>query len=814
MGIIVRVEGQEQARMQPNSPVPIGDSRFAGLEGEAYQSLGNDIFKFGQQQLEVQRENARQQGYNEIDNAVKEAMFKAETESKDDGSDYKDIANSFAQSKINDAINNYAGNDPRLQRDFSVYASKVQRSFDVDLTVNSFKKLRDFNLNTISKNGNSIANNHRSNPNDLNFLSAWQNYANYEKDLIATGGITETDLRNKRIEFGAALATQHVAGLDHLGLHKEALLFLQSNKVGEDVFTEVDPDDAFGVGLITAGERDRLISLGEDHKIPLLKQTDGKPIIPEMTQALEMLDAGVKERLIEEQMRKLKDKSGLNVADLNAKVSGLMNLMTTGAYKAEQIKEEAGKLLGDLALWDLSPDATKRAAGKIATIAALADPIEAAALTPTSQLQANLGKAQSKVEQTIRDYAKRNSNVLGGENTIEVQDQIQDGKKILGDIFGRVVKERNSDPAAFLYKHDSHLADLRRQSGDNSPASVQSLFNAMLTRQKQLDVPVKNRRLLPKDEASARANQLGALKDRALTNKEMIAAERVTGKYFNQYWNELSGYNKTVKELKSVMNLPENTREQAIDAVINLPGLKEAEKNLPEARKALIRSSVQERVLAPFRQAAGNASRNSTWVEMTNQLSENIERTVMMRVHNNPTANIKDAVKQAYNDFVLEQFLDPSVTRLSDNKSAIFVPRKVNGQDISGKDYYIRKSMLVLSRPETLSKLDIPIHGNFSSSEDFYRDLSKRVSWRNSPDLKGMVLQITDEQGQPADVTNKKGKQIYFSFEELVNRPRQEVQDSYKNVGERFNTFMSGLPLIGDKFKDTPYVPPKTKRNR
>ena len=61
MAIIPRVEGQENARMQANAPVPITDSGYAGVQGDALQALGDSISKFGQRQMEMSRELTRKE---------------------------------------------------------------------------------------------------------------------------------------------------------------------------------------------------------------------------------------------------------------------------------------------------------------------------------------------------------------------------------------------------------------------------------------------------------------------------------------------------------------------------------------------------------------------------------------------------------------------------------------------------------------------------------------------------------------------------------------------------------------------------------
>lgn len=807
MAIIPRIEGQENVRLQPNSPVPIGDSSYAGVQGRALETFGETITRFGEKQLELSRELTRKETQIDMENTLKEAAKEAELKSvvgPDGRSNYQEIATKYANDRLNKIAQEKAGWDPRLQDEFTSYAGGLQKSFAAETALEQVKIQKRTNEERLKRYIDGRADSIREMPSDARFKAEWEDFgATIQAMTSSEDGkdplITADQAEKLRADFGRNMIVQYAGGMKRLGLTKkldnfikEAIQTIQGSQLNPNQYQmEVSPQEAFDAGYITSEqERDSLISSGENYKVPILEAGPGSttPIDSSVAEALRYVPTEEKEALILDLMKSLKQGKDDSFASMSNAVETINSLVLNYDKTPEQALGELQNVMKDLANVDAPAYRKQELVADAVTTMGVIDALRDAPLMHERDfpLLFDRAKKTSKVlaEKYFTSLDPEALKELGGSNTIlkrvrEKEEEV--AKKRLNEM----VKLREEDPAEFLANASPKLREL---ADVKTRAGVQKYFAAMKALQEK--VGVKNIRLYGNDVARQMAMQLdGAKVDAEQMVKQVSGIRRDAGRFAPLVEKQLSGYSKALSAAFSLNTLPNETKVPFMNAVLNKKEITEAFSKVDADAKTRTLQRIGRYFDEGLTKAHNLANRNSFWLKQTNDLKDAVTLVVQDTVAKDPSLwndqkELEKVVKESYSRVVEQTFLDPRVMQWKN--SAVMIKRHLPGSSLvlgEAEGNTIIKNLRYYSTPEGLKTIVAPKNDPrlAKDPERFYSELADSSAWTTTDDGSSLLL----VQREPTNMRTWKpflinGKRVTLSIEKMVTTENKAVEEYNK----------------------------------
>lgn len=807
MAIIPRVEGQENVRLQPNSPVPIGDSAYAGTQGKALETLGESISRFGQKQMELSREITRKETQVDMENVLKEAANEAEMKSvvgPDGRSNYQEIATKYANERLSKIAEEKAGWDPRLREEFGSYSNNLQKAFSTESMLAQVKIQKRVNEERLDKYISGRADSIREMPSDARFKAEWEDFGSTIQGMTSSEDgkeplITAEQAEKARADFGRRMIIQYAGGMKRLGLTKkldnfikEAIQTVQGSQLNPNQYQmEVSPDEAFDAGYITSEqERDALIASGENYKVPILEAGPGSttPIDSSVAEALRYVPTEEKEALILDLMKSLKQGKDDSFASMSNAVETINSLVLNYDKTPEQALGELQNVMKDISNVDAPAYRKQELVADAVTTMGVIDALRDAPLMHERDFPILFDRAKktSKVlaEKYFSSLDPETLKDLGGSNTIlkRMREKEEDvAKKRLN----AMVALREEDPAEFLANASPKL---REMADVKTRAGTQKYFAAMKALQEK--VGIKNIRLYGNDVARQMANQLdGAKVDAEQMVKQVSSIRRDAGRFSPLVEKQLSGYSKALSAAFSLNTLPNETKVPFMNAVLNKKEITEAFSKVDAEAKARTLQRIGRYFDEGFTKAHNIANRNSFWLKQTNDLKDAVTLVVQDTVAKDPSLwndqkELEKVVKESYSRVVEQTFLDPRVMQWKN--SAVLIKRQLPGSSLvlgEAEGATILKNMRYYSTPEGLKSIVAPKNDPRlqKDPERFYSELADKSAWTTTDDGASLLL----IQREPTNMRTWKpylvnGKRVTLSIEKMVTTENKNVNEFNK----------------------------------
>lgn len=807
MAIIARVEPQENVRLNPNAPVPIGSSAYAGVEGDALENFGNSLTQLGDRQLQMSREITRKETEVEMENTLKEASLKAEMESvvgPDGRSNYQEIATKYANERLAKTASEKAGWDPRLSREFESYTKNLQRAFGVETKITQTKKQQESNNQRMTDYVNGRVMSLTEMPSEARFDAEWNDFGAMMKRMTDPGDgdplISQEVAEEQRRTFGKRMVGGYIEGLKKLGLLSKQKNFIkqgiqtlegaQLNPAQYDL--ELSPEEAYDAGYIASEEeRDSLMASGENYKVPILEAGEGAevPLSPAISEALKYVSAEEKSAMIEDLMRHLKGGTEDGFSALSDKIRDLNDLVLNYDKTPEEAIKEAEGFMSDLSQMDGVPPFRKQElVAEAATTIGIIDALREAPLMHERDFPALYAKAD-KLSRLIvnKNFAQLDPEALkdlGKSNKIQarIRDKIESvAKARLADM----VKRREADPADFLVTASPKLRDLdlAKQADRKSLQEYSAAMKAMQER-----VGVKDIRLLSNAYAKEVAGELdGAKVDAEAMTRKVSIVRKEFGKFSPLMERQVAKHSKAVAAAFSLNSLPDETKIPFMNAYLNKDAIGKQFDSIPEAKKAVVESRIGRYFDQGFVPAHALANPNSHWMKQSNLLKEAVTWAVKDSVAKDPTMidrpkDLDETVRDAYSRVVNQKFLDPR--RMRYNRTSLLIPREqpngVRLGDDEAKE--IMRHVQFYSQARGLRELVKPKNDpRLQKDPDrFYNELEATTSWTVSDDGSTLILKKKDPGSIGTKTMSVNGKPVTLKIRDILNNPHQKAVEADK----------------------------------
>jgi hypothetical protein len=752
MALIPR--GKEAVRMQYSAPVAVGSTNDARVTGESIAHLGEAVAQFGKEQQGIERNLSQAEFVNDAENIMKEATeFARKNYSEKDGSDYGNKFYAYAQPKLDESLGKHTGLDPVLRSTLGSYLSRVKADMASDVTITMGKLKEENNYNRLFKVAQDGANRVRGDERLLESEVSF--FGNTLNNMVTDGGLsTATVEKIKKVQRGM-VAQQMIEGLEDRKQFGRALNYLGAVQGTEGASVDMDPQQARDTGLIDDRELADLVKNGTVYKMPLLTGVDKKDLSPAAIAIFEEMTPAEKANWTDKLLARTKEHAETSMADLHANLQGFQQLVMEG--------EDVGKYTKDLkaqinANQRMTLSARRRAMDMVNSGAAVSKQIQLAAITPHSEWSTVLDNLDEKMNLAGHESAKYDSKMADINSDLGVIATRLAYKKHFYTALEKLKQKQHTDAGQSVLNSFKELQMLKETTKDGNPESTRKFNNALLNKEAYLGIAVNDRRLLTDNEAYGLAEGLKSMPDSSSKDLFLNKLEQQHGEHFPQVLNEMAAIDKDLKDFTALAFVPPGKRARLVDAIQNKKAIEEAI-NKNEAFKTgevskIINVGAIDR-LGAVNQALGDATLDSSSVEINNSLRSNVELQVKAGLAKNPSAKVSELLDTAYNDVVGSHY-NPVIV----GGSSALVPKQINGVNIPATT--VAQFMVNHNTPETLAKIGVDV-----------KDIPTK--WVTDKHTMGIKLIMT-KNGQLFPVYNKQGKQVVFSYMDILNSSAPEMK--------------------------------------
>lgn len=762
MAIIPR--GNQTVRLTPNAPVPIAGTSDARITGEAMAQFGEGLNRIGGNLLEADRRLKMAESSDRLRDIAQLSMEEATRLAKPDGSDLQDQFYKIAGPQVEKVEQDYAGFDPRLQRELGATIQRFKSNIDTDLGIKRLRMLETNNFNRLESLGERSADRIRENPNEGMLGAEMAAYNSTLSQMATTGGLSADNALKARKSFGERAALGYIEGLETQKLYGKALSFLQANHEDPNLFTEVDPDTAVKSGLIDPREAETLKAKGESYKMATLTKGDKVKLTPEMTAAMQSLAPEQKARLIDQMQAKLQEETQMRLSDMNAQLEGLEYVSLSGGEVHMPSVTKLRNEINENA--NLPMAAKRRAMDKINSAIAVNQQVRIAANTPRSKWDALIGKTDGAMTRAQMEAAGFDPRMAETSGDFAVQANRARNREAFKNTLAALRKRQDDDPVQTLTQGDSSLTRAYRGSLDGNPGGTQTFIRQVLAKQAYLGVPASKQKVLANDQAAQLALQFSQAKDPGMISQRVKELQAQYGDYFPRVMNEVAAENSELKGIEAAVYAPESIRGQVIDTIKNQGAINEAFKKLPRAdylQNETIRK-IRSETISDFNRAVFDSSDSSGTANVVNSFQSLIELRVKNELNRNPDANIGDLVKRARKDIIDSQY-----EIVDGRNSTVLVPKNINGRGIDGgvvADFMTQNSSKAFYKS---SRVQIPPAWK-EHSEQYYEYLEENGKWVTNKDQSGLKLVRKNPNGTHTPVFDQYGKPIQRSYDAIMTK--------------------------------------------
>lgn len=555
------------------------------------------------------------------------------------------------------------------------------------------------------------------------------------------------------------------------------------NQQADLLQTQLDPDEAKQLGLITTKEADQLRSQGQTYNLPTLTQKDGVKLSPAMVQAMSAIDPLKKNALIDQMKNKADAANSLKLSELNQNVSGLEYIAYNGGTVSDaQITQVKNQINQNPSLTGF---ARVRLMDAVNTAQATNGAIQAMQTAPRSKWQGIVDSFDSRIQASHDQAAGVDSKMGSASSDVAVQANRLQAKNHLESYMAKLAKSQGDDAAQFSIDSDPVMESLYKGTKDNDPGASQKYASQILSRQSYLQVPSEDRSILPNADARAMGAALKNASSSEQADDFINGLQKKWGQYYPQVFNEIAATDKDLKKYSAITYAPTSTRFDLVDAIKNQDVIKKSFDALPNKKDSSesISYAVDQK-LRPFAQAVSGSANDSSNLQVVNNFRDALTLQVK-RDYVRGNTNVSGSADKAFDDLIGSQF-----NVVQARNSAIIAPKVYQGQPLLADT--ISNYISNASTPDGLKQLGVMIpkdaQGKYERDpESFYSDLKTTGKWVTNQDQSGIRLMTTNMDGSLTPVYNKMGRPIESNY-----RAIQGSEMAYKKVSKLPSAFSRG----------------------
>lgn len=808
MAIIPR--GQESARVQASAPVQIASAGGELAEGAALQGVGESLRRFGNQQIDAGRSINTYEGKAQLDQAVKQSYLRAQQDSLADGSDFLDNYARYSQQETEKVVSQFSGFDPVVRQNLESYRSVLSGEVETTGLVTAARMREQYTYTELERSVYSAADRMRQTPDSKLFDAEVRSFGTMVDELVGKQFLSVENAKKVRGAFYEQASQQYINGLLLQGREEDALSFLTAtqsdldpNTVDSELQTEIDPMQARDLGFLTTKEAKVLEANGERYKVPMVRTVSGVQLTNGESLASSSMDPRTKSGLIEQIMRRKKEKDAVNLNDLSVEMNAAIDRLSRGedvpSPLVAKVYDDLSKARQDGKITD---QAFNRNYAQLELARVVGMRMKSAASTPRNQYQ-KLINATEKDADGLLKLGK-----LG--DSIAVQEIRDKFMTTLPKQYGDLMREQEDDAAAYILKYQPEMQSLEKGTKSKDAAGnmfTQSYAEKMLAKQDYIGI--RNKRILTKDQAKAIALDLKNTPDSLETSQKMADLEQKYGsKYFPKIMDELGQADKDVAALKIATFAGVSERSDLVDAIKNEDAIKQSFKTVftdtEEASVKRVRASVAS-TIEPLRKVYALSSNNSQQLDTANNIQRAVELETMREMSKRSAdisdGEIQDIAKASYQKLVGQHYSFPYYGR-----SFIMMPKKIDG--VATSEELVTGFLEVYSQADGFKELGIKPPANYAQRpDDYYELLEQSAKWRPTNDGTGIVLEAFSPNvgggGRFEPVRDAKGRPVVRSFKYINSSldPEQfkKIEDAvtpfYKKI------FKKGTEAVGDVFQ-------------
>lgn len=768
-------------RLQPRSPVSIGSSASARIDGETLANFGNTLAKVGKRQLERERFNTQSRKQSEISSALSTNFQNSKRDALSDGSDLKERFNKSSEKDISRILNDVS--DPVVRKKLETFTqnARTKLSGRVDLAAVAMKE--EHNLARAEENINLDADSIRSNPSEEFLSLTWQTKVNDTQSMIESGAVSrEGGIKEKNVAR-EVFAEAYVDGLIQKEQYGKALNFLEANKA-EGIEDEISTDRALNLGLINEAEKSRLDSKGQKFKAPLLGKKDRVQLTPELSELAKGISPSKKASLTERLKNRIKSKNQVRLSDLNSQISGMGQLAFTGTnFNRKQIND----LRTQINATDIPSKAKARLHDKVNSYVIVNEQVKRAKDLNINQWPSLAENFESRAAQRALDDFPNSPGMKGINNDFAVQGNRKRIKNQLRSALLNLRKQAENDPVAF-YADSPEMKKYIGRAKDGDTSATKTKIDVMMDFQKSMGIskpkPLANREVL-QVVSRLKAGQNSEDITRSLNTLE---AEYSTNT--REVLMQAAEFEEGLYEYAAVIDKDPHGRESLVDTIRNRKEIDDAFKSdeTLSGMNDTIKVKVQEK-MADFNRSVVTSVDGANNLGVSNATRRLIE-TESKKLMTTNGLEAEEAVERATNNVI-----NSTYHIAKSGGSSLLVPRQELGvgRDPTIVDAYIK----TYSRPEKLKQLNIRIPKQFTgertqqggeflgglakpASSDarenrFLNDLANNHKWVTNNSKSGAMLLYKDTDGNFKNVYKKDGEPVEVSYQDMLYTDDEDV---------------------------------------
>ena len=780
----------ENVRMNDSAPVEIAQATTAAFQ--ARDKVASSLMQFAAEQEATDRKINVDAGANAIKNLAEGAKANAMKMSAPDGSNYGQIVGD-SMKDADKVINEFSKGDRYVQKQLQAYKARVDEDLTTDSTIAIAAKMENFNYQRVDALGIDSANRIRENPKENLLAAEGTTYNNMINSITKspsnpTGSISPENAVKIKKAYAERAAGQLIEGLGNSKQFSKAITLLGANHEDPSLYNEMAPQDAQKLGLLDPDEAKAMLDKGETYKSPVMSKGKIK-LGPVESAIMNSLPPAEKARLIDKYTTAAKAESAMRMTDLNADIEGFVKLSMSGEV---QSADGIRALKNQINSTEMPIVAKKRLHDKINTANAVAHQAQLAANTPRDQWGKLLTKAGDAMNMAGGSAAAFDPR-MADDGDFAIKANRKEAQEAFVKTLEGIRAKQDADAAQFVATTDQQANTLWKAAQSGAPDDIQKYANYTTQKQAMLGISPDKIRVLPEAAASQVAVEIKAQPDARQTNAYIEGLQIKYGPNFNKVMGEIAGTDPLLKNYKTLALVNSKTRTNLVDAMKNEPAIKKA-----IASDEVLKTVAQDidyrstNIIQGFKGALAGVSSDSASVESVNSVRELVSLHAQRALVQNPNAKPEQLVAQAYQDVVGSNF-----AIVDGGTSTVLVPRKIGTYDVSDKQAQIVGAFMdVYSNKRNIPDLGVYIPKD--QDPDIYLDrVAKTSVWVTNEDQTGLMYVTKNIDGSSEAVTDKFGKRIERSYDDIYIRPDKKTNDRFlgrvnpgddSHLGQKWNT--------------------------
>lgn len=768
MAIIPRTkEGQ---RIQPNNPVPVGSSGYAGRQGDALQNVGQGLMNIGKSLVQSDMRITADQATNDVRNLVAEGMDTAKRTSAADGSDMQQKFNEHFDSKIGDIRDKYSGN-PFVQRQIENYISNTKNSADTELKLASMKKLDGYNFDRVGQLQKDSTQRIYANPDPNNLKAELTSNTNLINDLEKNGTLSNTAAEKLRNDYYNQMGESLIKGMVLRKQYGRAINLLRANQEVAGSFTTMSPDDAKKYGYITDNESTALKSQGKNFEIPVMTKGDRVKLTPEQSFIMSKLDPNLRESMSQKLQAKMEEHTAVRLSDLNASLTGFEHMAMSGAVTDNS---QVAKMKSEInSNPNLTVKARIRLMDRVNVATAMNEQMQLASVTPKSKMNEVINGLQDKIGKNSQAAIMADPRMVEANTDFATQSHRQSAMGAFKDQVAAMIKQRDKDPVPYLIQNDSSLEMLYRGSRDaghtqEGTAMLKKYNDALLAKAEYYGAPQK---LLAKQEVMSLGDTLKAMPSSKDKGDFINSIEQKYGAHFPRVMSELAASDPNFEAYTSTIYADQAARANLLDSISSKKEVdKEFKKGgLFEGEEPLLKTDITNMTI-PLRRVIVNQNKQFGNLPVI----QGVEKAIAIRAkHEMATtgATSTEAAQKAYDEVIGNQY-----HIVESKRGSLLVPKRIGNMEINSPERFTQY-MDTFSNPNLFGELNVGVPKSNKSTEEYYKNLAPDVRWIGNSSQTGVRMMEQLHSGDLRPILDTAGKPIEKSYDEIYKFSFKQLRD-------------------------------------